>query len=87
MISCNEAVRQLWDYLERDVAPAEAQLIEQHLSVCRRCCGEVEFADELRQFLSASAQLELPGDVEQRLTGFLEGLDAQEDLEGLEPQA
>lgn len=81
MISCSEAVRQLWDYLEREVAPADATRIEQHLSVCRRCCGEVEFADELRRFLAASAELELPVDVEQRLSGFLDG------LEGLEPQA
>ena len=87
MISCSEAVRQLWDYLERDVAPADAQRIEAHLSVCRLCCGEVEFADELRRFLSDSAVADLPVEVEQRLNGFLDGLGGPEDLKGLEPQA
>jgi anti-sigma factor (TIGR02949 family) len=77
MISCSEAVRQLWDYLEREVAPADAQRIEEHLSVCRRCCGEVEFADELRTFLATNAVGDIPGEVEQRLLGFLDGLDEQ----------
>lgn len=81
MISCSEAVRQLWDYLERDVDPDDAARIDEHLSVCRRCCGEVEFADELRRFLADNATSKVPPDVEQRLTGFLD------DLEGLEPQA
>ena len=76
MISCTQAVRQLWDYLEREVDPADAVRIEQHLSVCRRCCGEVEFADELRRFLADNATQDMPADVERRLTGFLEGLEA-----------
>ena len=77
MISCSDAVRQLWDYLEREVSPADALRIDEHLSVCRRCCGEVEFADELRRFLVENATPDLPTDVEQRLTGFLDDLEAR----------
>lgn len=81
MISCSEAVRQLWDYLEAEVTPADAERIEEHLSVCRRCCGEVEFADELRGFLHSNAVADLPGDVEIRLHGFLDDLEEQDDME------
>ena len=77
MISCSDAVRQLWDYLEREVSPEDAAQIDEHLSVCRRCCGEVEFADELRRFLVENATPDLPADVEQRLTGFLDDLEAR----------
>ena len=60
MITCAEAVRQLWDYLDGVVDEPSREAIEEHLSFCRRCCGEVEFAQELRTFLAAHAAEELP---------------------------
>jgi anti-sigma factor (TIGR02949 family) len=74
MISCAEAVRQLWDYLEREVPPEQATRIEEHLALCRTCCGEIEFAGELRRFLTDHATVDLPADAEARLLGFLENL-------------
>jgi anti-sigma factor RsiW len=39
MISCSEAVKQLWEYLDGTVDEADRALVEDHLSRCRRCCG------------------------------------------------
>jgi anti-sigma factor (TIGR02949 family) len=75
MISCSEAVRQLWEYVDGTVAEKDRVLIEEHLSRCRRCCGELEFAHELRRFLRAGAHEALPDDVLHRLNQTLEGLD------------
>lgn len=75
MITCAEAVRQLWEYLDGEVDEPGRQAIEEHLAFCRRCCGEVEFAEELRAFLSASGAAEIPGDVHDRLMATLEDLD------------
>lgn len=75
MITCADAVRQLWDYLDGAIEESQRAAIEEHLSFCRRCCGEVEFADELRRFLAAQAAEELPVDVRDRLTATLDGLD------------
>ena len=75
MITCAEAVRRLWDYLDGVVDESERAAIEQHLAFCRRCCGEVEFAQELRVFLAAQAAEELPPDVRARLTATLDGLE------------
>ena len=75
MISCAEAVRQLWAYLDGVVDESNREAIEEHLSFCRRCCGEVEFAEELRSFLAAQAAEELPADVRTRLTATLDGLE------------
>ena len=75
MITCAEAVRQLWAYLDGVVDEPSREAIEEHLSFCRRCCGEAEFAEELRGFLAAHAAEELPGDVRARLTATLERLD------------
>ncbi len=71
MISCQQAVRQLWEYLEREIPTEDAVEIERHLGLCRRCCGEAEFASLLRDFLVARAAPTIPDEVQTRLEGFL----------------
>ena len=71
MIACAEAVKQLWDYLDGVVEESQRELIEEHLAFCRRCCGELEFAGELRGFLATHSADELPADVRDRLTATL----------------
>lgn len=72
MISCRDAVRQLWSYLDGTLDEVNRQEMDQHLDVCRRCCGEVDFAVELRSFLSEHAQENVPPEVTARLNRFLE---------------
>ena len=75
MITCSEAVKQLWDYLDGVVEEPQRELVEEHLSFCRRCCGELEFAEELRGFLASQADDDLPSEVRARLSATLDGLD------------
>jgi anti-sigma factor (TIGR02949 family) len=74
MIDCHEAMRRLWEYLDSTDTAADRCLVEQHLARCRRCCGEMEFAIELRQLLADSRYDDLPDDVRHRLTATLEEL-------------
>jgi mycothiol system anti-sigma-R factor len=74
MISCEEAVRQLWEYLDGTVGDADRAALEKHLSRCRRCCAELEFAEELHSFLARLAQEEIPDDVRTRLNATLKEL-------------
>lgn len=76
MISCSEAVDQLWHYLEHELTEDKRAQVEEHLAFCRRCCGELEFAEELRGFLEDAARPRLPDDVEGRLTTFLHDLES-----------
>jgi anti-sigma factor (TIGR02949 family) len=73
-IRCSEAVRQLWDYLDHAISPENQERIEQHLAFCRSCCGELEFAKELRTFLASGAVREIPPDVKARLERFVQEL-------------
>ena len=73
-IPCSDAVRQLWDYLDKVLAPEDQARVEGHLAFCRRCCGELEFAKELRVFLASNTVDELPVDVKERLERFVEDL-------------
>jgi mycothiol system anti-sigma-R factor len=72
MIGCSEATKRLWEYLDTNVDRATREAIEEHLDRCRRCCGELEFAKEMRGFLARSAQGDLPLDVLQRLNATVE---------------
>jgi mycothiol system anti-sigma-R factor len=74
VITCAEAVKQLWEYLDGVVEESQRELIEEHLAFCRRCCGELEFAEELRTFLASRADDELPPDVRARLAATLDEL-------------
>jgi mycothiol system anti-sigma-R factor len=75
MMSCGEAVRRLWEYLDGTVGEADRRALEEHLGRCRRCCGELEFARELRSFLAAAAPEDVPEDVLGRLNATLEELE------------
>lgn len=75
MITCAEAVQQLWEYLDGMVAESDREAIEEHLSFCRRCCGELDFAEELRRFLAQPDEPSLPADVRERLLATLNELE------------
>jgi mycothiol system anti-sigma-R factor len=77
MITCAEAIKQLWMYLDGAVADEDRAAIEEHLSFCRRCCGELEFAEELRGFLARGGAEELPEAVRSRLLATLDELEGQ----------
>lgn len=75
MIRCSDAVRQLWQYLEDELPDQDRAKVDEHLAACLRCCGEAEFADELRRFLASHGQDEaIPDAVRHRLLATLESL-------------
>ena len=75
MIRCSDAVRQLWQYLEGELPDPDRAEVDEHLAACLRCCGEAEFADELRRFLVAHGQDEaIPDAARKRLLATLESL-------------
>jgi anti-sigma factor (TIGR02949 family) len=76
MITCAEAVKQLWEYLDGELSDDSRAAVEEHLGFCRQCCGEAEFATELRAFLARQAAEEMPSDVRARLLATLDDLDA-----------
>ena len=75
MIDCTSAVRRLWNFIELELSDHERDEMEEHLAFCRRCCGEVEFAEELRTFLKDSARPSLPPEAEARLTRFIDAIE------------
>jgi mycothiol system anti-sigma-R factor len=74
MIKCKEAVERLWSYLDRQLDQRQQTEVEQHLGLCRHCCGELEFARQVREKLAETGTEQLPTDTRSRLEGMLRGL-------------
>lgn len=74
MIACREAVERLWSYLDRALDRTREAELEQHLGLCRHCCGELEFAKQVREKLREPAEAPLTPDAKQRLTTFVQRL-------------
>jgi mycothiol system anti-sigma-R factor len=74
MIGCTEAFNRLWEYLDGTVEADDRALVEEHLARCRTCCGELEFAKELRAMLARRSSEDLPADVVRRLNQTIEEL-------------
>lgn len=75
MISCREAVNRLWEYVEQELPADQERQIDEHIEICRQCCGEAEFAGQLRGFLTTHARDTIPPEAHGRLESFLTKLD------------
>jgi predicted anti-sigma-YlaC factor YlaD len=51
VITCKEAVARLYAYLDRNLGRVPEGEVEEHLKLCRHCCGELEFAKRVRELL------------------------------------
>lgn len=75
MINCKEAVARLWAYLDRNLGLAQEKELEEHLGLCRHCCGELEFAKQIRDRLKQpGGATEIPPESRAKLETFLKGL-------------
>jgi mycothiol system anti-sigma-R factor len=80
MIDCREAVRRMWDYLDRALDPKPLDELEAHLETCTRCCGELEFNRHLRQLVAErQAAPIMPPELRARVELLLAASDAQAD--------
>lgn len=74
MITCADAVKQLWAYLDNALPSDDFAKVEEHLAFCRKCCGEAEFAGELQGFLASTKVEQIPSDVKNRLEHLLDAI-------------
>lgn len=79
MINCKDAVTRLWAYLDRTLGRGQEQELEEHLGLCRHCCGELEFAQQIRDLLRRPVTGEqLTAETRSRFEAFLRDLGKRE---------
>ena len=74
LISCREAVRRLWRFLDEELETADHERVKEHLEHCVHCCGELEFVREMQALLVSQQAPEIPDEVQDRLEGLIDEL-------------
>lgn len=67
-VSCEEAVRKFFAYLDRALSGEEVELLEAHLQDCLDCCDRLQFNRQVDGVVKARlADGGVPAGVEERL--------------------
>ena len=59
-LTCAEAARRLWDYIDSRLPDTPRTEVEAHLAICDTCAGHVAFARVMRRALAETASLATP---------------------------
>ncbi len=61
MISCEQAGKMFYEYMDKELTPEDVKRLEEHLKQCADCSGHLDFDKTLREFVrKQSAKSELP---------------------------
>lgn len=74
-IDCEEALRRLAGFLDRELGPQSAAEVERHLETCRSCYSRAEFERRLRERLREDLkEAAVPAGLESRVRRLLDDL-------------
>jgi anti-sigma factor RsiW len=71
-INCEEALRLLAAFLDRELHPGERQGVERHLEACRSCYSRAEFERRLKGEIGRLGREEISPAFEQRVRRLLD---------------
>ena len=70
--TCEEVVRRLNDYLDRELSPAEMVLIKEHLYTCAQCASAHAFeARALQELKSKLRRIDVPQSLVEKVAAIL----------------
>lgn len=73
-ISCQEALKRLYEYLDGELTPDTADEVQRHIEVCDACYPDVQFTTEFRDALhrAAHGQPPVPDSLRKKVGQLLE---------------
>ena len=78
-VNCDEAVHQLYHYLDGELTDERRGQIAEHLNFCAPCGGAVEFEAELRQVIANRCKDHVPESLMQRIAAAIDEESRQHD--------
>jgi anti-sigma factor (TIGR02949 family) len=72
-VGCEQALKRLLEFLDRELSDSEHDSVERHLRTCRGCCSRMEFESRLKQRLSALSGDDAPTKSRDRIRRLIEG--------------
>jgi mycothiol system anti-sigma-R factor len=67
MGDCDDALHELYTFLDDEMTPANKERIRQHLEDCQGCLEAYDFEAELRKVIAAKCRDQVPPEVLDRL--------------------
>jgi mycothiol system anti-sigma-R factor len=67
MGDCNDALHELYTFLDDEMTPENRERIRQHLEDCHGCLEVYDFEAELRNVIATKCRDEVPAEVLERL--------------------
>ncbi len=71
-MQCDDALRLLAQYLDRELSDGEHAEVERHLRTCRSCFSRAEFERRLKGELAALTAADVPTALEDRIRVLLD---------------
>lgn len=65
--NCDDALNELYTFLDGELTSAKRGLIQQHLDDCTPCIEAYDFESELRHVISQKCRDTVPDDLRQRI--------------------
>ena len=73
-LSCEEAFREFFAYLDRALAGESLEALETHLETCLDCCDRLDFSRNLDAFVKTRlGRAPLPEGIEERIRRAIRG--------------
>lgn len=69
--NCDEALHELYGFLDGELTPERRSIIGQHLSDCSPCLESFDFEAELKIVISQKCRDEVPDALKARIAGAL----------------
>lgn len=70
-IDCEQALRQIFDFIDRELESADHEVMHRHLETCKSCFSRMEFERRLKEKLHALREEKATEKVSERVKGLL----------------
>ena len=70
-IGCEQALKRLLEFIDRELSDGERDSVDRHLRTCRSCFSRMEFESRLKQRLSALSTEDVPSTSRDRVRDLI----------------
>jgi anti-sigma factor (TIGR02949 family) len=71
-VDCAQALKRLIEFIDRELADADREVIERHLQTCRSCLSRAEFERALKGRLRGLSHGDVPSKMLDRITALMQ---------------
>jgi anti-sigma factor (TIGR02949 family) len=70
-MGCEQALKRLVEFVDRELPASEHDSVEQHLRICRNCCSRMEFESRLKERLSGLSSEDVSSTMRDRVRNLI----------------